>query len=143
MGLKVLQKSVGPVYPPDFWQLVLASPARRQTYPAVTATCLPSIMIFPNRASSNLGSVGTRQMLDRVSHKRANTVYLTAQNITCNGNANDKDTVWGCDGSGPIAGYGKLIQDLLFFNEVTYANGDDPWLQACGRVSTRRCERPC
>lgn len=55
-----------------------------------------------------------------------NTVYLTAQNITCNGNANDKDTVWGCDGSGPIAGYGKLIQDLLFFNEVTYANGDDP-----------------
>ena len=56
-----------------------------------------------------------------------NTVVLTAQKITCNGDAADKDTVWGCDDSGPITGYGKLVQDLLFFNqtEKNAADGAD------------------
>ena len=43
------------------------------------------------------------------------TLTIKPQTTTCEGNAADKDTVWGCDGSGPVAGYGKLFQDLSFF----------------------------
>ena len=46
------------------------------------------------------------------------TLTLKPQTITCNGGAADKDTEWGCDGSGPNANYGKNWQDLLFYDNV-------------------------
>lgn len=44
------------------------------------------------------------------------TLSIKPQTTTCDGDAADKDSVWGCDGSGPVAGYGKLYQQLLFFD---------------------------
>ena len=46
------------------------------------------------------------------------TLTLKPQTITCDGNAGDKNTEWGCDGSGPNANYGKNWQDLLFYDNV-------------------------
>jgi len=43
------------------------------------------------------------------------TVTLMPQTITCDGNAADKDTEWGCDGSGPNKNYGKNWQEILYF----------------------------
>ena len=43
---------------------------------------------------------------------------MKPQTITCDGNAGDKNTEWGCDGSGPNANYGKNWQDLLFYDNV-------------------------
>ena len=50
------------------------------------------------------------------------TLTLKPQTVTCDGNAGDKDTFWGCDGSGANKDYGKVWQDILYYdNNLTNA----------------------
>jgi hypothetical protein len=59
------------------------------------------------------------------------TVTLKPQTITCDGNAADKDTEWGCDGSGPNKDYGKNWQDILFFQTDEKSNAETSTFKGC------------
>ena len=54
------------------------------------------------------------------------TLTIRPQTTTCEGSAPDKDSVWGCDGSGPVAGYGKLFQELLFYETLEKGSVAEP-----------------
>lgn len=59
------------------------------------------------------------------------TVVLYPQSVTCNSDAADKDTYWGCDGSGPADGYGgKFESRLVYENELHSRIETDVW-QGC------------
>ena len=61
------------------------------------------------------------------------TLTIKPQTTTCDGDADDKDSVWGCDGSGPVDGYGKLYQQLLFFDTDEKGSVAEPetFFEAC------------
>jgi len=59
------------------------------------------------------------------------TLTLKPQTITCDGNAADKDTFWGCDGSGTNKDYGKVWQDILFYDNALTGTAQAGNYRAC------------
>ena len=59
------------------------------------------------------------------------TVVLYPQAVTCNSDANDKDTYWGCDGSGPADGYGGKFENRLVYEDSDLASVSTGVWQGC------------